>query len=149
MAYYTVKLDTEKEIIEFFVNFAWYWNRDLDNFPDFDLDQLFQYCQVRYKLVSGEQVIRPRFYENIGGDCDNCLVFVLSFLFNKYGKQWVQKNVAIVEAGRLDFSHIFLTVGNITFDPTPPLSFDEEADLPLKRSWGIKNNRSRFTIFEL
>lgn len=76
-------VETEFEQIQTFVQFANKYKTDfltpdLRHFLDMDLRDLFEFTKSKYLLEEGEQILRPKYFARIGGDCDDCTIWYLA-----------------------------------------------------------------------
>lgn len=104
-----VEWHSDKEFWDFLINKALQFKSDFAVMPFTNLQEVYNYALKNYKIVKGEQVIRPIHFYEIGGDCDNQVVFILGFLaYSGYNLC----NVRIVDQVFHDSNirHIFLQI---------------------------------------
>ena len=119
--------------LRLFKNKAWEYKDDWNYISKrLSTTEILPFMISKYKLVDGEQIIRPIHFYKVGGDCDNQLVFLLAYFYFEYGRQ-VERDLHFVT---VDFhngmSHIFLEYK----DDSETISFDA---LPLKYNYTEKD----------
>jgi len=125
-----VTVNDKREGIPLMVDMAWKYRKDWAGISseiwlprDYDflesLEFIFELAQARYTLEEGEQFLRPWYFFQIGGDCDDQAIFILSYLF--YIGMPADRTY-IVEAGNSEDNvyHIFIAV-EITINNKPKL----------------------------
>jgi len=104
--------------------------------------ELRKFLRKKYLLEEGEQILRPKIYAEIGGDCDDAFIFVSSLmLFSGVNP----RNIYAVEAradSDSEWTHILCAVddghgGKVYFDCLPGSIGDAE------KYYGKENLRAR------
>jgi len=85
MRHRIVSVNSQREQVQLFVRFANKYKSDfhthaLQEFFNYDIKTIWRFVQSKYLLETEEQIIRPLFYAQVGGDCDDGFIFVVSFL---------------------------------------------------------------------
>lgn len=131
--------------LRLFKNKAWEYRNDWNYIlPRLSVKEILPFMISKYRLVEGEQIIRPIHFYKVGGDCDNQLVFLLAYFYFVFGRE-VEKDLYFVT---VDFhngmSHIFLEFKNnddtISFDALPPKYNYTQNDI---------DKRDRISLLEL
>jgi hypothetical protein len=91
-----------------------FYRDDMKKFMMMDLDKMYKYVLSKYTTEEGEQILRPWYYNKIGGDCDDATIWYIA-LFLACG---ISKNlIYIVEAKKNEsddsYCHIFCAL----YDP--------------------------------
>lgn len=78
-------VDSQADQVRLFVQFAAKHSSDfnthaLAEFFNYDIKTIWRFVQSKYLLETEEQIIRPLFYAQVGGDCDDGFIFIVSFL---------------------------------------------------------------------
>jgi len=75
-------VNSESEQLKLFVNLAVKyqddWNELINYFSDFE--EIFKFTIAKYTREEGEQILRPKYYYQVGGDCDDQFIFLTSLL---------------------------------------------------------------------
>lgn len=132
MAYKIINLNTNREVLKVIKEMAYTYKSDVSNYiipyenTTALLTWLFNYCLPKYVLVEGEQIIRPKFFIKIGGDCDNICLYILAVLY--YYRPDLIPLTSFVEATANgdNYDHLFLSVDGIWIDPVPPIKYLNE-----------------------
>lgn len=87
---------------------------------------VWRFAQELYQLETGEQLLRPTFFSMVGGDCDDQVIFILSFLaFVGVPPEQVSITEGAFNHG--PFEHLFLELqtesGKIALDALPKTPF--------------------------
>jgi len=144
MAHETETVQTTKQQITVFCKWAMQHRDDFaeTEFPDMPFSELRKFLKKKYTLEEGEQILRPKIFAAIGGDCDDAFIFVTALmLFSGVDR----RNIYAVEArGDRDseWTHILCAVddgegGKIYFDCLPE-SIDDAEEF-----YGKENLRAR------
>jgi hypothetical protein len=130
----SVNVQTDFQQIQEFCKFAEKWKTDfalpeLRHLVDTELKLIFRQIRERYNLEDGEQILRPKYFWQIGSDCDDQLIFWLS-LFRFCGVP--KSKILVIEArqpGDDHYEHIFAglyNAGEIIFlDCLPDSEFNK------------------------
>ena len=105
--------------LKLFVDKAWLYRNDWE-YINQDAEFLLEKVIRKYKVADGEQIIRPIHFELVGGDCDNQLVYLLSYFFYMYGYNVSQDLYLVTVKFFNGQSHIYLEF----FDGRERKSFD-------------------------
>lgn len=144
MNHSTEIVKTTREQIRAFCRFASEFKNDHagTKFPDMPFEELRKFLKKKYLLEEGEQILRPKIFAAIGGDCDDAFIFCASLLLFCGVPA---KNIYAVEA-RADkdseWTHILCAVadgqgGKIYLDCLPESIADAE------EFYGTENLRAR------
>ena len=121
-----------KEFCRFAKKYSSDWQSGkLKKYLDADLFDLWQDVQKKYLTEEGEQILRPFYFMQIGGDCDDQCI-ALTSLFLAVGCS--PHNIFICEAKELstdeNYCHIFCAIadpkgGVIWLDALPESKFNQ------------------------
>lgn len=129
-------VNTTQEQIELFCRFARDHQTDfklphMKKFLKMDFQQLCNFVTSKYLRETGEQILRPAFFAEIGSDCDDATIFLIA-LFLAAGID--EKDILIVEAkespNEKEYVHIFCALKDpntgkpIWFDNLPGTEFN-------------------------
>jgi len=144
MSHTTETVRTTSEQIKVFCRWASEFRNDHagTEFPDMPFEELRKFLRKKYLLEDGEQILRPKIFAQIGGDCDDAFIFITSLLLF-CGVH--PRNIFAVEArGDRDseWTHILCAVDDgdgrkIYFDCLPESIADAE------KFYGKENLRAR------
>ena len=144
MAHETETVQTTRQQIAVFCKWAMQYREDFagTNFPDMPASELRKFLKKKYTLEEGEQILRPKIFAAIGGDCDDAFIFVTALmLFCGVDRRHI---FAVEARGDSDseWTHILCAVsdgagGKIYFDCLPESWDDAE------KFYGEENLRAR------
>ena len=102
------------------------------------LELLFEWEQANYILETEEQLLRPLYFAQVSGDCDDQTIATVAYLVFA-GFQHEQ--IRIVEGGMNpdSYEHIFVKLVNpeLYIDPLPGNQFGV-ASVPYQREWTLE-----------
>jgi len=157
-------IETEDEQIRLFVDYAFRFSSDwlyIDGFKSWSISEVIKFSKEKYIHEYGEQILRPTMFFNIGGDCDDQFIFILSYLiYFCYPIEKIYIRLSSWNEGK-DFSHIslaYLDNGryNIFFKDIPyqtafngivkMYDLDALPESELKKAEGLKRIDKYFTV---
>ena len=130
-----VEVYTPFQQVKEFCRFAKKYSSDFHKAPlskylDADLHDVWKIVQKKYLMEQGEQILRPYYFDQVGGDCDDQCIFLTS-LFLAVGCS--PHNIFICEAKEVEtdehYCHIFCAIadprgGVVWLDALPGSEFN-------------------------
>lgn len=122
-----IYITKQQDAIRYFVEYALNYRFDTDEICHMEPPEVFELFRSLYRERSDEVIVRPKYFLQSGGDCDNQLTAAIAYFVNC--KNVPLTDLYIVESGREKnrYTHIFLIVDyqgeKIIFDPLPQNEF--------------------------
>lgn len=131
-----VEVYTPFQQVKEFCRFAKQYSIDFQRKPlskylDADIYDVWKMVQSKYLLEQGEQILRPFYFEQVGGDCDDQCIFLTSLFL---AVRCSPHNIFICEAKEREedehYCHIFCAIadprgGVIWLDALPESKFNQ------------------------